>query len=173
MVDGKLTQMPNRIGEIAVRGNHVISDYLDTHQEPFHEGWFMTGDLGYFDEDSYLFIKGRLKEMISRGGEKVASAEVENVLNQLDFVGQVAVIGLPDEIYGESVTAVIIPNKGRTHNFEFEREQLHVFAAKKLAKFQQLTQVYFVSEFLLNATGKVIRSKLREQLMQQASGEAR
>ncbi|MFD1465168.1 AMP-binding protein [Lapidilactobacillus mulanensis] len=173
LINGEITKAPNRIGEIAVRGDHVINDYLDSHQDSFRDGWFLTGDLGYFDEDGYLFVKGRIKEMISRGGEKVAPAAVENVLNQLDFIGQVAVIGLPDEIYGEAVTAVVIPKKAQTHDLEAEKQAIFDYAAEKLAKFQQPTQIYFVSEFPLNATGKVVRPKLHEELVQQLAGEAR
>lgn len=117
LIDDQLTQQPFQVGEIALQGDHVIHDYLEPHPDSFKDGWFLTGDLGYFDHDGYLFIKGRIKEMISRGGEKVAPVTVENELVRLDFIEQVAVIGLPDDIYGEAVTAVVIPNKQQTHDF--------------------------------------------------------
>ena len=93
LADGSLSQQPYVEGEIALRGDHVIHDYLEPHSESFKDDWFLTGDLGYLDEDGYLFVKGRRKEMINRGGEKVAPAKVENILNELDWVAQVAVIG--------------------------------------------------------------------------------
>ncbi|WP_125605087.1 AMP-binding protein [Lapidilactobacillus bayanensis] len=173
LINGQLTQQPYQVGEIAVKGDHVIHDYLDPHHDSFMDGWFLTGDLGYFDHDGYLFIKGRIKEMISRGGEKVAPATVENELNQLDFIGQVVVIGLPDDIYGEAVTAVVIPTQDQVHDFKAEREQILAYAAEKLARYQRPTQVYFVDQFPLNATGKVVRNQLRQQLLQTTAGEAR
>lgn len=173
LIKGQLTQQPFQVGEIAVKGDHVIHDYLDAHQESFQDGWLLTGDLGYFDADGYLFIKGRIKEMISRGGEKVAPVTVENKLNQLDFISQVAVIGLPDEIYGETVTAVVLLTENDAHDYQVERQQIFDYAAKTLARYQRPTQVYFVDKFPLNATGKVIRSQLRQQILLATVGEAR
>lgn len=172
LINGRLTQQPYQVGEIAVKGDHVIHDYLDSHQESFKDGWLLTGDLGYFDNDGYLFIKGRIKEMISRGGEKVAPAMVENVLNQLSFIEQVAVIGLPDDIYGEAVTAVVIPTKNQNHDVKQERQEILDYAEKKLARYQRPTQVYFRDHFPLNTTGKVIRNQLRQQLLQELAGVA-
>ena len=74
LADGTFTKKPFVEGEIVLRGDHVIHDYLEPHPESFENGWFLTGDLGYLDQDGYLFVKGRRKEMINRGGEKVAPA---------------------------------------------------------------------------------------------------
>ena len=167
LINGQLTQQPYQIGEIAVKGDHVITSYLDVDHDSFRDGWFLTGDLGYFDSDGYLFVKGRIKEMISHGGEKIAPVTVENELNHLDFISQVAVIGLPDDIYGEAVTAVIIPTKDQVHDYEAERQQIFDYATEKLARYQRPTQVYFVDRFPLNATGKVVRQQLRQQILQQ------
>lgn len=92
-----------------MRGDHVISDYMDPQPDAFHDGWFLTGDLGYFDEDGYLFVKGRSKDMINRGGEKVAPAGVQSVLSQLEFIAEIVILGMPDDLYGEAVTAVVKP----------------------------------------------------------------
>lgn len=167
LINGQLTQQPYQIGQIAVKGDHVITTYLDVGHDSFKDGWFLTGDLGYFDSDGYLFVKGRIKEMISRGGEKIAPVTVENELNHLDFISQVAVIGLPDDIYGEAVTVVIIPTKDQVHDYEAERQQIFDYATEKLARYQRPTQVYFVDRFPLNATGKVVRQQLRQQILQQ------
>lgn len=151
------------IGEIAIRGDHVIHDYMDPNPSSFKDGWFLTGDLGYFDKDGYLFVKGRKKEMISRGGEKVAPAFVENVLNELDFIAQVAVIGMPDDIYGEEVTAVVKSRQGAPVQ-AIQKKAIKELAAKKLASYERPTRIEFVNEFPLNATGKILRPKLMDWL---------
>ncbi|AMV61068.1 Long-chain-fatty-acid--CoA ligase [Pediococcus damnosus] len=164
VADGKLTDEANVVGEIAVRGDHVIADYLEPHADSFTNGWFLTGDLGYLDEDGYLFVKGRRKEMISRGGEKVAPAKVENVLNELPFVEQVAVIGLPDDLYGEEVTAVIVLKEPKSSKRLVKEEVLN-YTEHKLAKFERPTKILFVDKFPRNTTGKVVRPKLRDELL--------
>lgn len=169
IVDGEMVDAPDVVGEIAVRGDHVISDYLETNPESFHNDWFLTGDLGYLDEDGYLFVKGRRKEMISRGGEKVAPAKVENVLNELPFIEQVAIIGMPDDLYGEAVTAVTILKAGETSR-PLAKEKILKYTEHKLAKFERPTEVIFVDEFPLNTTGKVVRPKLRESLLADSVG---
>ncbi|WP_412989898.1 AMP-binding protein [Pediococcus siamensis] len=164
MTDSQTQTAPNVVGEIAVRGDHVIADYLESHPDSFKDGWFLTGDLGYLDEDGYLFVKGRKKEMINRGGEKVAPAKVENVLNELPFIAQAAVIGLPDDLYGEEVTAVVIL-KASQYSARLAREEITLYTKHRLAGFERPTKIIFVDQFPLNTTGKVVRPKLREQLL--------
>jgi Acyl-CoA synthetases (AMP-forming)/AMP-acid ligases II len=163
MIDDQITKRPQQIGEIVVRGDHVISDYLDPHPESFKNGWFLTGDLGYLDEDGYLFVKGRKKDIINHGGEKVAPAQVENVLSQLNFVKEVSVIGTPDTLYGEAVTAVVISDGEQDE--ELERQKIMAHAKATLANYEQPTRIFFVNDYPRNATGKVIRLKLRQQVM--------
>ena len=163
MIDDQITKRPQQIGEIVVRGDHVISDYLDPHPESFKNGWFLTGDLGYLDEDGYLFVKGRKKDIINYGGEKVAPAQVENVLSQLNFVKEVSVIGTPDTLYGEAVTAVVISNGEQDE--ELERQKIMAHAKATLANYERPTRIFFVKDYPRNATGKVIRLKLRQQVM--------
>ncbi|KIS02916.1 AMP-binding protein [Paucilactobacillus wasatchensis] len=170
LVDGQLQTSDTEIGEIVVRGDHVIADYMDSQPESFSNGWFLTGDLGYLDADGYLFVKGRSKDMINRGGEKVAPAEVQSVLSQLDFIAEVAVIGMPDDLYGEAVTAVVKPKDSLTDHEKLTQE-LQAFAQKNLAKFEQPTRVEFVDDFPRNPTGKVLRSKLKEELLQVPVGK--
>ncbi|CAJ1192389.1 putative sulfoacetate--CoA ligase [Companilactobacillus paralimentarius] len=163
MVDGKIVHAPNQLGEIIVRGDHVIADYLDPHPNSFKNGWFLTGDLGYLDEDGYLFVKGRKKDIINHGGEKVAPAQVENSLSQLNFIKEVSVIGTPDSLYGEAVTAVVISQGQQAE--ELERQKIMAHAQATLANYEQPTRIFFVEDYPRNATGKVIRLKLREQVM--------
>lgn len=165
LVDGKLQRTDTDLGEIAIRGDHVISDYLDTHPDSFHDGWLCTGDLGYVDSEGYLFIKGRSKEMINHGGEKVAPAEVESVLTQLDFVADIAVIGLPDDLYGEAVTAVIQTKEGVTESQFTQTKKVLDYAKHNLATFEQPSQVRLVNDFPRNPTGKILRPRLKEELL--------
>ncbi|MFD1318294.1 AMP-binding protein [Loigolactobacillus zhaoyuanensis] len=164
LVDGEFTTEANVLGEIVIKGDHVITQYMDPNPDSFKAGWFLTGDLGYLDEDGYLFVKGRSKEIISRGGEKVAPAAVENVLNELDFIEQLSVIGMPDDLYGEEVTAVVISTTPGL-NEAAQRQQLFDYAQEHLAKYETPTRVEFVREFPRNMTGKVLRPQLREQLL--------
>jgi Acyl-CoA synthetases (AMP-forming)/AMP-acid ligases II len=129
----------------------------------------LTGDLGYFDEDGYLFIKGRIKDIINRGGEKVAPAQVENVLSQLQFVKEVSVIGTPDEMYGEAVTAVVISQSGADK--DMQEQMIKDYATETLANYEQPTKVVFVDDYPRNATGKVLRLKLKKQILDNSIGE--
>jgi len=169
MVDDMVTRRANVLGEIVVRGDHVISEYLDPHPDSFQDGWFLTGDLGYLDSDGYLFVEGRKKDIINHGGEKVAPAQVENSLSQLNFIKEVAVIGTPDTLYGEAVTAVIISNGEQDESLE--RQKIIDHAQATLANYEQPTRIFFVEDYPRNATGKVIRLKLREQVMSTLVGK--
>lgn len=166
LVDGQITNMAGKKGEILLRGDHVIMDYLDPHPESFIGGWLRTGDLGVFDTDGRLQIVGRLKDIISRGGEKVAPLAIEAELRKLPFIADVTVVGLPDELYGEEVTAVIIkrPNEARAEN-EL-RDLIFESAATTLTKPARPTKVIFVDAFPKNATGKVIRPALVRALVE-------
>ncbi|WP_137597691.1 AMP-binding protein [Paucilactobacillus kaifaensis] len=170
LVNGQFQTNDTEVGEIVVSGDHVISDYVDSQPESFQNGWFLTGDLGYLDEDGYLFVKGRSKDMINRGGEKVAPAEVQSVLSQLDFIDEVAVIGMPDDLYGETVTAVVkLKNTFADHD-EIE-SQLKEYSQKNLAQFEQPTLVYFVADFPRNPTGKILRAQLKDELLSVPTGK--
>lgn len=170
LVAGQYQTNDTQIGEIVVSGDHVITDYVDSQPDSFQDGWFLTGDLGYLDEDGYLFVKGRSKDMINRGGEKVAPAEVQGVLSQLDFIDEVAVIGMPDDLYGESVTAVVKLKDDFADHDQVEA-QLKAYAQKKLAQFEQPTLVYFVADFPRNPTGKILRAQLKDELLSVTAGK--
>ena len=159
--DGSFSAAPGTVGEIAIRGDHVIDAYLDPHPDSFTGGWFLTGDLGEFDEDGYLFVKGRTKEIISHGGEKVAPAHVENVLDELDFIAQLCVIGTPDKLYGEVVTAVVVSTTPGA-NEDAQRKALLEYGRTHLAKFEAPTRVIFLDDFPRNQTGKVLRPQLKQ-----------
>lgn len=155
-------------GEIAIRGDHVITDYLDPHPDSFKDGWMLTGDLGYFDADGYLWLVGRSKDIINRGGEKVSPTKVEAVIEQLDFVKNVTVVPVPDDIYGEAVAAVVIDGTDNARLHEQRRAEILAFTSEHLASFEHPTQVYFVDQFPLNPTGKIMRPQLSKLAAQMA-----
>jgi acyl-CoA synthetase (AMP-forming)/AMP-acid ligase II len=153
--------VPGETGEICIAGPSVIGSYQgNAGQEAFQDGWFRTGDLGYLDEDGYLFIRGRLREVINRGGENIAPREVEEVLQRHAEVREVAVVGRPDPIYGEQVVAYIVAQKA--WNEEMAQE-LHRYALQRLSP--QKVPVDFIALDALprTATGKVERRLLRAQ----------
>lgn len=170
LVDDQVQTMNTQLGEIMLRGDHVIADYVDPHPDSFKDGWLLTGDLGYLDEEGYLFIKGRSRDMINHGGEKVAPVEVESILSKLDLVADIAVIGLPDDLYGEAVVAVIISKTPAVSEFT-QMKAVIDFAKNNLATFEQPTQVYFVDKFPRNPTGKVSRAQLKAELAQSLIGD--
>ncbi|WP_308259027.1 class I adenylate-forming enzyme family protein [Pseudonocardia sp. H11422] len=147
-------------GEIVMRGPQVFRGYLD--DEPattasFSDGWFRTGDLGRWDRESgHLVISGRLKEIIITGGLNVAPREVELVLEEIPAVREAAVAGLPDERWGEQVTAWVVPQPGG----DLDLEALHAHCRSRLAAFKCPKQVRVVSSLPRNALGKVVRGEL-------------
>ncbi|MFC6259774.1 AMP-binding protein [Levilactobacillus fujinensis] len=154
---------PGKTGEIALRGANVITHYLDEQPDAFTvDGWLLTGDLGWLDPDNYLHLIGRSKEMIIRGGENVNPLVVENELRQLPFVKEVAVVGLPDTIYGETVTAIVVPTGHGDAATKTAR--LQAIAKARLLPAEQPTTYLFQTALPKNATGKIQRSALKKQL---------
>jgi long-chain acyl-CoA synthetase len=125
--------------------------------EAFHDGWFKTGDVGRFDESGYLYIVDRKKDMVLSGGYNIYSKEVEAVLVRHPAVADAAVIGVPDEIYGESVSAFIELADGAL----LEPEDLIQWCAKELASYKKPKHITFMSELPKNSTGKVMKNELR------------
>nr|WP_204263572.1 long-chain fatty acid--CoA ligase [Geodermatophilus normandii] len=155
-------ELPRReVGEIVVRGGNVMLGYWDRPEETaeaLRGGWMHTGDAGWMDDDGYLHLTDRLKDMIISGGENVYSVEVENVLAQHPAVATCAVIGVPDETWGERVHAVVVPAAGATVTLE----QLHDFCADRLAGYKVPRSMETVDALPLSAAGKVLKRELRE-----------
>jgi malonyl-CoA/methylmalonyl-CoA synthetase len=144
-------------GEITVRGPNIFPGYWerpDATRESFTGDWFHTGDIGAWDDDGYLTIVGRAKELIISGGFNVYPREVEDVLLQHPSVREVVVIGTPSEEWGETVTAVVVADGAP------DERTLLEFAAEQLAAFKRPRIVRYVDELPRNALGKVIRSDL-------------
>ncbi|SFC53238.1 Acyl-CoA synthetase (AMP-forming)/AMP-acid ligase II [Streptococcus gallolyticus] len=163
--DNQLTKQAMQTGEVALRGPQVITDYLQPSPSAFKDGWLLTGDIGHLDEDGYLYLEGRKKDFINRGGEKISPVIVEDVLAQLDFIKDVAVIPVADEVYGEVVAAAIILQNAVKSSAALEAD-IMAFAAEHLAKYCQPTQLYFMADFPRNPTGKLLRRQLIEEVHQ-------
>jgi acyl-CoA synthetase (AMP-forming)/AMP-acid ligase II len=154
---------PGTTGEIVVRGATVIQSYdadPDADREAFTDGWFRTGDQGYLDSDGYLFITGRLKEIINRGGEKIAPWEVEDMLLAHPAVLQAVAFAVPHMRLGEDVAAAVVLHQCHT----VTTEELRRFAVTRLAAFKVPSQLLIVDDIPTGPTGKPQRHLLAEQL---------
>ncbi len=147
-------------GEVVLRGPKVFRGYWndpDATAAAFRGGWFHTGDIGIKDDDGYVYIVDRLKDMIVSGGENIASSEVERVLYEHPAVGEVAVIGRPDERWGEVPVAVVVLAPGA----EATADELIEHCRKQLAKFKVPKDVTFIEALPRNPSGKVLKRELR------------
>jgi hypothetical protein len=129
--------------------------------EAFAYGWFHSGDVGEYDEDLYIYVADRKKDMIKTGGENVSSREVEEVLYKHSAVKEVAVIGLPDPKWIEKVTAVVVLREGYQPSEELKRDIIE-FAKANLAHFKAPKEVIFVDSLPKSPSGKILKRELRE-----------
>lgn len=149
------------VGEIIVRGPNIMQGYWNKPEETakaLRDGWLFTGDGAYMDEQGYLFIVDRLKDMIVSGGENVYSAEVENILARHPAVALCAVIGVPHEQWGEAVHAVVVRKPGA----QVDAEQLRRYCREFIAPYKCPKTVEFRDELPLSAAGKVLKRELRQ-----------
>jgi acyl-CoA synthetase (AMP-forming)/AMP-acid ligase II len=150
-------------GEIAIRGPNVMSGYENNPKangEAFSNGWFRTGDQGVMDEEGYVTITGRLKEIINRGGEKISPREVDEVMMDHPAVQQCVTFALPHDKLGEDVAAAIVLREGA----EAGEKDLREFAAKRLADFKVPRKIVILLEIPKGATGKTQRIGLAQKL---------
>nr|VFJ75547.1 MAG: malonyl-CoA/methylmalonyl-CoA synthetase [Candidatus Kentron sp. FW] len=157
-----------KIGDIQIKGPNVFKGYWrlpeKTAEEFTPDGWFRTGDLGKTDEDGYLFIVGRGKDLIITGGYNVYPREVERALDSLPGVRESAVIGIPDADYGEMVIAIVVREPNHEQNGETVTEGGILSALKRtMANYKVPKQVLFAEDFPRNAMGKVQKNLLREE----------
>ena len=145
-------------GEILARSNHVLKGYWDQPEatnDAIRSGWFHTGDGGYVDDENYVSIADRKKDVIISGGENVSSIEVEDVLFSHEVVTEVAVIGVPDDKWGETVKALVVVDS------EITEQDLIDYCREKLAHYKCPTSIEFRDELARTATGKLQKYKLR------------
>jgi acyl-CoA synthetase (AMP-forming)/AMP-acid ligase II len=163
IVDPDGVEVPRgTIGEIAVRGGHVMLGYWNRPEETeavLRGGWMHTGDGGYMDERGYVFVVDRLKDVIVTGGENVFSAEVENALAEHAAVASCAVIGVPDQRWGERVHAVVVVTDGS----RVTADDLRTHCKERIADYKAPRTVEFVEAMPISGTGKILKRALREQ----------
>ncbi|GAA0493458.1 long-chain fatty acid--CoA ligase [Salinibacillus aidingensis] len=151
------------VGELIVKGPNVMAGYWNKPEETrrvLKNGWFYTGDLAKFDEEGFIYIVDRKKDMIITGGENVYPIEVEQALYRHPNILETAVVGYPDEEWGESVKAVIaLKNSEETLTLQ----DIHDFLEGKIARFKMPRKIEMVEELPRNATGKVLKTKLRQK----------
>ncbi|MBB5518709.1 long-chain-fatty-acid--CoA ligase [Amphiplicatus metriothermophilus] len=148
------------MGEIVLRADFVMAGYWnrpDATAEMMRDGWCATGDAGRFDEDGYLYVLDRIKDMIISGGENIYPAEIENLLSAHPAVLEAAVIGQPDEKWGETVKAIIVRRPGAT----LTEEDVIAFLKPKLARFKLPKTVTFAEALPRNPSGKILKTVLR------------
>lgn len=163
VVDSEMRDVPSGVlGEIVHRSPQLMIGYWDKPeetQEAFQGGWFHSGDLGYFDEEGYLYVVDRIKDVINTGGVLVASREVEDVLYKHPAVSEVAVIALPDEKWIEAITAVVVLKTGMFA----DEEALKNFCRDHLASYKVPKHFIFVEDLPRNASGKILKRELRDK----------
>lgn len=148
-------------GEIVVKGPNVTIGYLNREEETkrsFKNGWFSTGDIGYLDDEGFLFVQDRRSDLIISGGENIYPAEIEGILTSHPFVSDAGVIGKKDEQWGQVPVAFVVRKD------EIAKEEIIDFCLGKLAKYKVPKIIYFVEQIPRNASKKLLRRKLREML---------
>lgn len=161
---------PGQVGEIVHRSPQLLQGYFNDPERTavaFAGGWFHSGDLATIDEEGYITVVDRKKDMIKSGGENVASREVEEKIFQLEGVSEVAVIGLPHPYWIEAVTAVVVVKAGRT----LDEKAVIEHCRGTLARFKVPRRVVFVESLPKNPSGKLLKRELRERLKDLMSGE--
>ena len=164
--DGKGGFLPQgEIGEVVARGSNLMNGYdrLPKDKQPIDEdGWLHTGDLGLLDENGYLYLAGRIKDVIIRGGENISPSEIENALNQMDNIREAKVMGAPHPIYGESVEACITMTDGGK---SFDQEAIKKALRAKIARFKVPSHIFLYDSFPLNVNGKLDQRALHADML--------
>jgi len=150
-----------QLGEVVVKGDNIFQGYEgnpEANAEAFDNGWFRTGDQGYKDEDGYLFLTGRFKEIINRGGEKISPLEVDDVLLRHPAVASAIAFAVPSKVYGEDIHAAVVLNG------TVEEKELRAYCAAHLADFKVPRKIHVLEEIPKGATGKIQRIQMAKLL---------
>lgn len=154
---------PGEVGEVAVSGTVVLQNYYNQDSDNLKDGWLYTGDLGYMTSDHYLYIVDRKKDMINRGGEKIWCYDVENELIAMEGIQDAAVVGIPDELYGEVAAAVVRQKEG---NVLTERE-IQEYLRTRMAKYKIPVKIKTVRSVPQTANGKTDKQRIRSILTEE------
>lgn len=163
--DENLPVPTGQVGEICHRSPHIMPGYWHDPEktaEAFRGDWFHSGDLGILDEEGYLTVVDRKKDMIKTGGENVSSREVEEFLYQLDGISEVAVIGVPDPYWIERIVAIVVPKPG----FDPSPEDILERCKQNLAPYKVPKQILMASSLPKNPSGKILKRELRQQIQE-------
>lgn len=176
ILDERCQPVPTgQVGEVCIRGPNVTAGYKDNpkaNEEAFAGGWFHTGDQGRLDEEGYLTLTGRIKELINRGGEKISPIEVDGALLAHPSVAEAVSFAAPDEKYGEVVAAaVVLTEEGKKQAGGIE-EDIKAFVGKRLSAFKVPTQVFVTDSLPKGPTGKISRRFMVDAFINKAGGEA-
>ncbi|MBN6205595.1 o-succinylbenzoate--CoA ligase [Ralstonia pickettii] len=148
------------IGEIIVKGPTVTAGYYNNpkaNKESFSEGWFKTGDLGYIDQEGYLYVVDRRTDLIISGGENIYPSEIENALMKMPEIKEAGVTKLEDETWGQIPVAYVVANKAITET------EIIIFLKQHLAKYKLPKKIYFIDQLPRNAANKLVRNKLQNK----------
>ncbi|HRP77186.1 MAG TPA: AMP-binding protein, partial [Rhodocyclaceae bacterium] len=161
IVDADGKELPSgTIGEILVRGPNIMTGYYKNPEETAKtlspDGWLKTGDLGYLDQDGFVFVTGRIKELIIKGGENIAPREIDEALLKHPDVLEAAAVGIPDEHYGQEILACVVLKEGR----EPDEQALRAFCIAELGSFKTPKSIRFMDELPRGPSGKIQRLKL-------------
>ena len=166
IVNGDMQNVaPGEIGEIVHRSPQLMSGYFndpDKTSAAFKDGWFHSGDLATVDDEGYITVVDRVKDMIKTGGENVASREVEETIYKLAGISEVAVVGLPDPRWIEAVTAIVVTKVGAT----LDEASVIAHCASLMAHFKVPKRVVFVDELPKNPSGKLLKRELRQRYLE-------
>lgn len=155
---------PGEWGEIAIRGPVIMKGYWNSPgatRTALVDGWLLTGDIGYVDADDFVYITDRRKDLIIKGGENIASKEVEDALQSHPAVAEVAVVGIPDETHGENICAVIVVKPGS----HVSAEELLEHAGRSITKFKLPARIVFVDALPKSPVGKILKREIRKQIV--------
>ena len=147
------------LGEIVLRGENILKGYYKNPEataQAFRNGWFHTGDIGYRDPDGFYFIVDRKSDMIIRGGENIYPREIDEVLYQHPEISAAAVVGVPDELYGEEVAGFVVLKEGS----EVTEQEVIEFCKSRLADYKCPKTILFVKEIPKGPTGKLLKREL-------------
>ncbi|XCP85504.1 class I adenylate-forming enzyme family protein [Roseburia hominis] len=163
IVDEDNKELPcGQVGEIAVSGSVVLDSYYKQETDNLTDGWLYTGDLGYFDEENYLYVVDRKKDMINRGGEKIWCYDVENAIAGMEEILDSAVVGIPDEMYGEVAAAIVRLKKGS--GLTVEKIQQYLYG--RMAKYKVPVKIRMVETVPKTPNGKTDKIRIRKMLME-------